>query len=239
MNFLKGGEPDIMTQPGLVIFDCDGVLVDSEALSVSSLLAMVRAAGGSLDEDAAYEHFLGRSMKSVRQILADRFGIAVSDQHLTAMRVDLLRKFREELKPMPGVRQALDRIAVPRCVASSGTIERIRYALEVTCLLPALDPHLFSASMVTLGKPAPDLFLHAARSMGVAAQACVVIEDSPAGIEAARAAGMRVFAFTGGSHAGNAVLRGRLASMRPDLIFADMLQLPDLIAAEGAREKAS
>ncbi|SFN60832.1 haloacid dehalogenase superfamily, subfamily IA, variant 3 with third motif having DD or ED/haloacid dehalogenase superfamily, subfamily IA, variant 1 with third motif having Dx(3-4)D or Dx(3-4)E [Mesorhizobium sp. NFR06] len=225
--------------PELVIFDCDGVLVDSEALSVSALLGMIELAGGTVSEDAAYEHFLGKSMKSVREILGRDFGLEISDRHLTAMRVDLMRKFREELKPIPGVEEVLAKLGRPRCVASSGTLERIRYALDVTGLLPLLEPHLFSATMVKRGKPDPDLFLHAAESMRVQPRDCLVIEDSPAGIAAARAAGMRVFAFIGGSHASNPALRARLASTEPDFIFADMLQLPDLIAGLGARVRAS
>ena len=225
--------------PELVIFDCDGVLVDSEALSVSALLDMIRLAGGSVGEDAAYEHFLGKSMKSVREILVRDFGLELTDGHLADMRVALMRRFRDELKPVPGVREMLPRLGLPFCVASSGTLERIRYALDVTGLLGLMEPHLFSAAMVARGKPAPDLFLHAAAAMRADPRHCVVIEDSPAGIAAARAAGMRVFAFTGGAHAGNPALKARLASSEPDFIFADMLQLPDLIAGLGARVKAS
>ena len=225
--------------PELVIFDCDGVLVDSETLSVSALLAMIELAGGSVSEDAAYEHFLGKSMKSVREILGRDFGLDLTEKHLTGMRADLMRRFRKELKPMPGVREMLPRLGIPCCVASSGTLERIRHALDVTGLLSLLEPHLFSAGMVAHGKPAPDLFLHAAAAMDVEPGHCLVVEDSPAGIEAARAAGMTVFAFTGGSHAGNPALKLRLASMQPDSIFADMLQLPDLIAGLGARVRAS
>ena len=225
--------------PELVIFDCDGVLVDSEALSVKALLGMIAQAGGDVSEDSAYEHFLGKSLKSVREILGSDFGVEITDQHLTAMRVELMRKFREELKPMPGIAQVLPRLGVPVCVASSGTLDRIRYALDITGLLGLLEPHLYSAAMVAKGKPAPDLFLHAAASMRAHPQQCVVVEDSPAGIAAARAAGMRVLAFTGGTHAGNPALKARLASSEPDFIFADMLQLPDLIAGLGARVKAS
>lgn len=223
--------------PELVIFDCDGVLVDSEMLSVSALLEMIALAGGNVSEDIAYEHFLGKSMKSVREILASDFGLDLTDQHLTEMRSELMRKFRQELKPMPGIAQVLPKLGVPCCVASSGTLERIRYALEVAGLLGLLEPHLFSAAMVARGKPAPDLFLHAADKMRAAPRNCLVVEDSPAGIEAARAAGMRVLAFTGGSHTGNPALKARLASSEPDFIFADMLQLPDLIAGLGARAR--
>ncbi|MER8868088.1 HAD family hydrolase [Mesorhizobium sp. M0751] len=223
--------------PELVIFDCDGVLVDSEMLSVAALLEMIALAGGNVSEDIAYEHFLGKSMKSVREILASDFGLDLTDQHLIEMRSELMRKFRQELKPMPGIAQVLPKLGVPCCVASSGTLERIRYALQVTGLLGLLEPHLFSAAMVARGKPAPDLFLHAADKMGAAPRNCLVVEDSPAGIEAARAAGMRVLAFTGGSHTGNPALKARLASSEPDFIFADMLQLPDLIAGLGARAR--
>ena len=225
--------------PELVIFDCDGVLVDSEALSVAALLGMIALAGGAVSEDVAYEHFLGKSMKSVREILLRDFRLDVTDSHLTAMRVELMRKFREELKPIPGIKEVLPKLEVPFCVASSGTLDRIRYALDVTGLLDLMEPHLFSAAMVARGKPAPDLFLHAASAMGAHPSNCIVVEDSPVGIAAARAAGMRVFAFTGGSHAGNPALKARLASSEPDFIFADMLQLPDLIAGLGAREKVS
>ncbi|ODT14059.1 MAG: hydrolase [Mesorhizobium sp. SCN 65-12] len=225
--------------PELVIFDCDGVLVDSEALSLSALLGMIRTAGGSIGEDAAYEHFLGKSMKSVREILARDFGLVVTDAHLTDMRVELMRRFREELRPVPGVSEMLPRLGLPYCVASSGTLDRIRYALDVTGLLGLFEPHLFSAAMVARGKPAPDLFLLAAERMGAAPNACLVVEDSPAGVAAARAAGMTVFAFTGGAHAGNPALKARLASIKPDFIFADMLQLPDLIAGLGARVESS
>ncbi|MER9772974.1 HAD family hydrolase [Mesorhizobium sp. M0220] len=223
--------------PELVIFDCDGVLVDSEMLSVSALLEMIALAGGNVGEDVAYEHFLGKSMKSVREILASDFGLDLTDQHLTEMRSELMRKFRQELKPMPGMAQVLPKLGVPCCVASSGTLERIRYALKVTGLLGLLEPHLFSAAMVARGKPAPDLFLHAAAKMGADPRNCLVVEDSPAGIQAARVAGMRVLAFTGGSHTGNPALKARLASSEPDFIFADMLQLPDLIAGLGARAR--
>ena len=115
----------------------------------------------------------------------------------------------------------------------------IRLALGLTGLWERFAPHVFSAKMVARGKPAPDLFLHAAASMQAHPSSCLVVEDSPAGIAAARAAGMRVFAFTGGSHAGNPALKARLASSEPDFIFADMLQLPDLIAGLGARVRAS
>jgi beta-phosphoglucomutase-like phosphatase (HAD superfamily) len=136
---------------------------------------------------------------------------------------------------MPGVGEALARLPVPRCVASSSSPERIRLSLSLTGLLEMLHPHIYSASMVARGKPAPDLFLHAAEKMGVRREDCVVVEDSPAGIDAARRAGMRVFAFTGGSHAAAAGLADALEGLRPDAIFSDMRLLPDLVAGRSLR----
>ena len=136
---------------------------------------------------------------------------------------------------MPGAAEALARLKARRCVASSSSLERIRLSLALTGLLEKLEPHIYSASMVTRGKPAPDLFLHAAKGMGVRPEDCVVVEDSPAGIDAARRAGMRVFAFTGGSHAGHAALAAELEALRPDLTFSDMRLLPDLVAEMGGR----
>jgi HAD superfamily hydrolase (TIGR01509 family) len=222
----------------LVIFDCDGVLVDSEPISVSVLVDVIGAAGGAITEEAAYLHFLGRSMKSVGEILHTDFGFALTSIHLDEIRAELARRYSRDLKPIPGIRHALDHLGTARCVASSGSPERIRLSLRLTGLLELLDPHLYSASMVEKGKPAPDLFLHAAAGMGVRPEACIVIEDSPAGILAAKAAGMRVFAFTGGAHAAAAGLAQALAELGPDLVFDDMRRLPSLVSKADARVKA-
>ena len=224
--------------PGLIIFDCDGVLVDSEPISVSVLVDVIGAGGGTITEEAAYRHFLGRSMKSVAEILHSDFGFALTDIHLADMRAELNRRYERELKPVPGIREALERLDVARCVASSGSLDRIRLSLRLTGLLALLEPHLYSASMVERGKPAPDLFLHAAGGMGVRREACIVIEDSPAGIMAAKAAGMRVFAFVGGSHAERAGLREALETLGPDLVFDDMRLLPGLVEGFDLRAKA-
>ncbi len=125
--------------------------------------------------------------------------------------------------------ETLARLDMPRCVASSGLPERIRLSLGVAGLLELFEPHIYSASMVQNGKPAPDLFLHAAQDMGVRPEACVVVEDSPAGIMAARRAGMRVLGFAGGSHAAGWRLRSEIARAGPDHNFDDMLDLPRLL----------
>lgn len=214
----------------LVIFDCDGVLVDSEPISIGVLCSVFAAAGHVIDEETAYRLFLGRSMATISKTLAEEFQLTVSQAHLTEIRSSLHARLRSELQPIPGIAEAIDALSMARCVASSSQPERIRLSLEVTGLLDRLEPHIYSATMVENGKPAPDLFLHAAREMGVEPDRCVVVEDSPAGIVAARAAGMRVFGFAGGSHADVGGLHAAFGELRPDLVFDDMRRLPALIA---------
>ncbi|PZM08447.1 HAD family hydrolase [Rhizobium tubonense] len=211
---------------GLVIFDCDGVLVDSEPLSISVLVKAMRDSGVEIDEEGAYKRFLGKSLATLIDTLETEFNVFASQEFLDGIRNDLYARFRTELKPIAGVAETLDALDIPRCVASSSQLERIRLSLGLTGLLDRLEPHIFSASMVKRGKPAPDLFLHAAREMGVAPARCVVVEDSPAGITAARAAGMTVFAFTGGSHAHSAHYHAELDQLSPEVVFDAM---PDLI----------
>jgi HAD superfamily hydrolase (TIGR01509 family) len=157
----------------------------------------------------------------------------VCSSDLDQARAILNERFRRELKPIPGIRTALEKLSGPRCIASSSKPERIRLSLSITGLLDQFEPHIYSATMVERGKPAPDLFLHAARDMGVQPDECLVIEDSPAGVEAANAAGMRVFGFTGGSHALAGGLAAALALLEPDAVFDDMRLLPSLVAASG------
>ena len=161
--------------------------------------------------------------------LREELGFDLPAERLDRMRRNLFDLFRRELKPMPGVFEALDRLTIPCCVASSSLPDRLRLALEVTGLLPRFEPHLYSANMVAEGKPAPDLFLHAAAGMGASPEVCLVIEDSAPGIDAARKAGMRVFAFLGGSHARRPGYREWLAESSPELLFDDLRDLPRLI----------
>ncbi|EJK80592.1 HAD family hydrolase [Rhizobium rhizogenes] len=211
---------------GLVIFDCDGVLVDSEPLSVSVLIDAMRDVGVDMSEEDVYSRFLGKSLATLVDTLETEFDVFIDQAFLDRIRNDLYERFRHELRPIEGIAETLDVLAVPRCVASSSQLERIRLSLGVTGLLERLEPNIFSASMVKRGKPAPDLFLYAAKQMGVEPKDCIVIEDSPAGIMAARAAGMTVFAFTGGSHAHSPSYRAELERLSPEVVFDAM---PDLI----------
>lgn len=213
----------------LVIFDCDGVLVDSEPLSMRVLLEAVAEFGVHIDPETAYELFLGRSLTTIRSLLRADFGVDLDEAALSRMRENLYTTFRNELQAVSGIQEALDGLGRPYCVASSSQPERIRVSLGVTGLLDRFEPNVFSATMVPNGKPAPDLFLFAARSMGIEPARCVVVEDSPAGIEAAHRAGMRVLCFAGASHAGSKAHRAILKRLEPDLIFDRMQLLPDLL----------
>lgn len=219
-----------MTAPEFVIFDCDGVLVDSEPISIRVLTEIIGETGVTVSADQAYREFLGRSMASIVEALSERYGVTMTGMHLQEIRSRLYSEFEKSLSPVKGVKAMLSALKLPNCVASSSQPERIRLTLRKTGLLDYFEPRLFSSTMVERGKPEPDLFLYAANCSGVPAERCVVIEDSPAGIEAAKRAGMRVFGFTGGSHAGPAGLKALIDPLKPDLIFDDMKNLPALIA---------
>lgn len=214
-----------MDQP-LVIFDCDGVLVDSEPVSVRVLVAALNRHGIDMAEEEAYSRFLGRSLATMTQVLDEEYDFHTGPEFLERMRVDLYERFREELQPITGIARTVDQLGCRHCVASSSQPERIRLSLSLTGLLERFEPNIFSASMVENGKPAPDLFLYAAAKMGFDPSNCIVVEDSPAGIEAAQRAGMTAFAFTGGSHTQTVGYRERIEELRPDAIFDAM---PDLL----------
>jgi len=224
---------------GLVIFDCDGVLVDSEPLAMRVLLQMLSEAGAPMAAEEAYEAFLGKSLATVCEILRRERGIAIGETALERMRRALNAEIRRDLQAMPGVHRMLEALERPFCVASSSQIERIRLSLEVTGLAGFFGDRVFSATMVTQGKPAPDLFLHAAQQMRVDPGRCMVIEDSPAGVSAALEAGMTVLGFTGGSHARSASHRHKLEALHPQGISDDMSMLPGLLAEVEKGRKAS
>lgn len=217
--------------PRLVIFDCDGVLVDSEAISVEVLLDVLAEAGCPMTAEEGYRRFLGRSIASIVRTLSEEEGLTLTDAHLQSIRARLRQRFTEDLRPIPGVAETVPRLGLPVCVASSSQPDRIRHSLELTGLWPLFAPHVFSATEVARGKPAPDLFLHAARTMEVAPAECVVVEDSPAGIRAAQAAGMAVVGFTGGSHTVPAGLKESIAALAPSAIIGDMTDLTRTIEA--------
>jgi len=224
---------DATAGPDLIVFDCDGVLVDSELLASRLLAEALAAEGCPLTAAECRARFTGISIRSVIETIEAERGRPLPADFEERVRANDLAVFARELRAVPGVAEALARIPTPKCVASSGAPEKIRHSLTVTGLIGFFEPHLFSAHMVARGKPAPDLFLHAARRMGVAPARCVVVEDSAAGIRAARAAGMPVLGFAGGGHAGDgyaAMLRAAGAAG----VFDDMAALPALLQGPAA-----
>ena len=207
----------------LVIFDCDGVLVDSERLAVRIDVVVLAELGWALTEAEVVERFMGRTDAYMVSQIEAHLGRPLPANWDESFQRLYREAFEAELQPVPGILEALDQIDVPTCVASSGTHERIRYTLGLTRLYPRFAGRIFSASDVAHGKPAPDLFLHAANRMGADAADCVVVEDSRYGIEAARAAGMRAFGYAGG-------LTPRPRLEGPGTVaFDDMRELPRLL----------
>jgi FGGY-family pentulose kinase/HAD superfamily hydrolase (TIGR01509 family) len=239
LNSPSPTRPDHRGAIDLVIFDCDGVLVDSEPLAMRVLLDVLAGEGIAIERSAAFRDFLGRSLTSITDTLDRAHGRALSAAALERMRTQLYALFRSELRAMPWVTHALDQLEAKVCVASSSHLERIRLSLGVTGLLERFGPNIFSASEVANGKPAPDLFLFVAQSMGVAPERCLVVEDSPAGIAAAQAAGMRVFAFLGGEHVEESGLRPDVEALAPDAVLEDMRALPGLIELQQVRARSA
>jgi HAD superfamily hydrolase (TIGR01509 family) len=217
----------------LIIFDCDGVLVDSEVISSRAHAEILTRHGYPITSDQVLERFLGVSDHEARQAIEAELGRPLPCDFEAQMKQAALQQYAGGLRGIPHVGETLAAIGLPKCVASSGTPEKIRHGLDCAGLHGLLAPNIFSATQVERGKPAPDLFLFAAAQMRTAAGRCIVIEDSIPGITGALAAGMTVLGFHGGSHCrpGYGETLRRAGAM---LTFDDMRQLPDLMERIGA-----
>ncbi|MFD1794846.1 HAD family hydrolase [Paracoccus aurantiacus] len=213
-----------------LLFDCDGVLVDSEPISVTELAVSLRDAGADISDAEVFARMIGRPINEIVAIIRDEQGVDATPR-LSEYRGRVSDRFEAELRAVPGIARAIRALPPgPRAVASSSTPQRLEQMLRLTGLWDDFAPHVYSASEVERGKPAPDLFLFAARKLGVNPADCVVIEDSPAGIRAARSAGMRVIAFLGGSHAEAAGLARQFSALSPDAVIADPRELSDTLS---------
>jgi HAD superfamily hydrolase (TIGR01509 family) len=213
----------------LIIFDCDGVLVDSEVISCRAHAETLTRHGYPITADQVFDRFLGVSELEAQMIVEAEIGRKLPDNFTSQVNHATLQSYADDLRPVPHVAEALATIRLPKCVASSGTPEKIRHGLTCAGLYDILAPHIFSASQVKRGKPEPDLFLFAAEQMRALPARCVVIEDSVPGVTGARAAGMTVLGFHGGSHcrpgyADTLRVAGAAAT------FDDMRELAGLIA---------
>jgi HAD superfamily hydrolase (TIGR01509 family) len=213
----------------LIIFDCDGVLVDSELISCRAHATVLTRHGYPITPDQVLRRFLGVSDREARQIVEAEMGRELPDDIEAQVKQETLQFYADDLKAIAHVGDAMAAIDLPKCVASSGTPEKIRHGLTCARLYEQLAPHIFSAVQVKRGKPAPDLFLFASEQMKVAPGRCLVVEDSVPGVTGARAAGMTVLGFHGGGHCPPehaAALRAAGAHQT----FDDMRRLPGLIA---------
>jgi len=213
----------------LIIFDCDGVLVDSERLSIRIDAIYLERLGWPMSEEEIVQRWVGRSDADMRTEIEAHIGGPIPpdiDDEFSRIYREI---FDRELAPVDGIREALDLITIPRCVASSGKHDNIRRNLALTGLSGYFGERIFSATDVEHGKPAPDLFLFAARTLGAEPSRCAVVEDSVYGVEAALAAGMLAFAYAGGVTAADRLSRPGA------VVFTDMRQLPDLLEAAAQR----
>ena len=214
----------------LLIFDCDGVLVDSEPIAARVASQVMIDLGFPVTAEELMLNYAGLSASSVTRALEDAHK-RKAPQGIDDLRRDkILEALSTELLPIPGVLPVLESLAEVKCVASSSHPERIDLSLRVTGLAPMFGANVFNSSMVARGKPAPDLFLHASERMGFPSDKCVVIEDSVAGVQAGRAANMNVLGFYGGGHCqlGHAQ---RLMAAGAVQVFSNMTDLRRLLFA--------
>lgn len=207
----------------LVIFDCDGVLVDSEEITARVFTRMLNELGVAATVEEVFEKFVGRSMAQCLEVIANLMGREVPKDFAHQYHVRTAAALKSELKAVPGIESTLEAIAVPYCVASNGSHEKMQTTLGIAGLLARFQGKLFSVSDVARGKPFPDVFLYAASKSGVAASACAVIEDTPTGVTAGVAAGMTVYGYCAHTPA------QRLIDAGAHYTFARMSDLPNLL----------
>lgn len=217
--------------PALVIFDCDGVLVDTEPVSNRVFADALHELGLDMTYEDVCRELIGLSMSQCVALIEKRMDRPLPRGFVDDVQRRTFDEFRRDLQPVAGVVDALDRIDLPACVASSGELDKMRLTLGITGLLPRFEGRLFSAEQVAHGKPAPDLFLFAARQMGQSPSDCTVVEDSVPGVLAARTADMRALGYAGAGEAER--LRGAGAE-----VFRDMAQLPGLLGLEQDASRA-
>ncbi|MEY8868676.1 HAD family hydrolase [Meridianimaribacter flavus] len=186
----------MMSKYKCIIFDCDGVLVDSEPIGNQVLVDMANSYGADIDLDYAFKHFKGGSIYTCRDKIQALVNQPLSQDFIAEYRRRSYSAFKEQIQPVEGVKQVIESLSIPFCVASSGPTEKIRLNLELTGLLPYFEDNIFSCYTIEKWKPEPDVFIWAAKTMGFKPEDCVVIEDSLTGIQAAKAGGFDVFGFT-------------------------------------------
>ncbi len=210
-----------MAKPDLIIFDCDGVLIDSEILSCRCLSDVLAGYGIKLGVDQALDLFLGRSVTAVREHY-EALGHLIPEQFAAELKVRIRAAFLSSLCPVEGVSSVLEDLRIPHCVASSSDVDRVSFSLSLTGLALHFDTRVYTSQMVKRGKPAPDLFVYAAERMQVDPHRTLVVEDSVSGVKAGKAAGMTVWGFVGGSHYQSRDGKAMLREAGADRVFGQM-----------------
>lgn len=220
-----------MTSTHLIIFDCDGVLIDSEIVVCRIVGEELTDLGYPLSTEEVIHRFAGRPEREMVADIEADWGERIPPEFFACVKNRMKAAYASELRAMEGVAETLDGLPVPFCVASSSYPEKLRLGLQSVGLLERFEPHVISASVVAHGKPAPDVFIYAAGWMRTPVAQCLVIEDSTHGVHAARSAGMRVFGFTGGQHCGPGHGE-RLMEAGANLVFDNFRDLTRLVSAE-------
>jgi HAD superfamily hydrolase (TIGR01509 family) len=210
----------------LVIFDCDGVLVDSEPIANRVLSERLAGIGVRMGVDEVMRRFVGRTREGCLELAGELLGRELPAGFAEAWDAALFRAFEAQLEPVAGAIEVIRELPVPICVASNSSRERMAVSLRTAGLTRFFEGRMFSAADVARPKPAPDLFLHAAHAMGAAPSRCAVIEDTPTGVRAAVDAGMAVYGYAGGGHSSAAALAAAGAT-----VFRGMRALPALLRA--------
>ncbi len=211
---------------GLVIFDCDGVLVDSDRISLRIQAERISALGLPVTYEDCVHEFLGIGMPATLRRIEEWLGGPLPEGWEAGLEAEVAAAFRRELRPVPGIVEALDRVTLPTCIASSGSHEKLTLTLGLTGLYERFAGRIFSADEVERGKPDPDLFFYAAERMGVVPERCVVVEDSPWGVAAARAAGMSALGYAADAEPRAAAALAEAGA----IVFTAMAELPRLLA---------
>lgn len=204
-----------------IIFDCDGVLVDSEEISINTMVNMAKTHGAIIEEAEAHELFLGKSLEFCFEYIADLANKKLPSDFEEEFRIRTFEAFQKHLKPIKGIHELLAKVKVPIAVASNGPTDKIRLNLTTTQLIDKFEGNIFSAYDINSWKPNPELYLHAAKTMEFEVKDCVVIEDSPAGVQAALAGGFDVFGFT--NHANLAALQQMDIPLFDDMANLELL----------------
>ena len=208
----------------LVIFDCDGVLIDSEPIANRVFRDQLAAVGLDLPIETVMSTFVGNTKDGCIELAGRMLGRPLPANFGDRWDRELFAALREEVKPVQGIPELLASMRIPYCVASNGNPDRMQLALEAAGLLRFVDGRIFTASQVARPKPAPDLFLHAAKTMGADPRDCAVIEDTSTGTKAGVAAGMKVFGYAGAPHSDASGLSAQGAT-----VFWAMSELPALL----------